>query len=81
MEKENDIDGIEKLENQIDIIVYHLYCLTYDEVLVVDVDIPISREEYEAHIIESSFRKAFQLSQPRKIGCISSSVLLRSSSV
>ena len=49
MEKENDIDGIEKLENQIDIIVYHLYCLTYDEVLVVDVDIPISREEYETY--------------------------------
>ena len=37
------------LEYQIDFLVYHLYGLTYDEVLIVDPDTPISREEYEAY--------------------------------
>lgn len=36
------------LENQIDHIVYHLYELTYDEVLIIDPQTPISREEYES---------------------------------
>lgn len=40
------------LENQIDFLVYHLYGLTYDEVLIVDPETPISREEYEAYNIE-----------------------------
>ena len=35
------------LENEIDKKVYHLYSLTYDEVLIVDPDTPITREEYE----------------------------------
>ena len=34
-------------ENEIDKIVYHLYELTYDEVLIIDPSTPISREEYE----------------------------------
>lgn len=34
-------------EQQIDRLVYHLYGLTYDEVLVVDPETPIAREEYE----------------------------------
>ena len=33
--------------NKIDNIVYHLYGLTYDEVLIVDPQTPITREEYE----------------------------------
>ena len=37
------------LENQIDFLVYYLYGLTYDEVLIVDPETPISREEYEAY--------------------------------
>lgn len=37
------------LEYQIDFLVYHLYGLTYDEVLKVDPETPISREEYEAY--------------------------------
>lgn len=40
------------LENQIDFLVYHLYGLTYDEVLIVDPETPISREEYESYNIE-----------------------------
>lgn len=28
-------------------LVYHLYGLTYDEVLIVDPETPITREEYE----------------------------------
>ena len=38
----------EKWLNEIDLIVYHLYDLTYDEVLVIDPNPPFSREEYEA---------------------------------
>ena len=30
-----------------DRLVYHLYGLTYDEVLIVDPETPITREEYE----------------------------------
>lgn len=40
------------LEYQIDFLVYHLYGLTYDEVLIVAPETPISREEYEAYNIE-----------------------------
>lgn len=35
------------LENDIDKTVYHLYGLTYDEVLIVDPETPITRDEYE----------------------------------
>ena len=35
------------LENEIDKKVYHLYGLTYDEVLIVDPNTPVTREEYE----------------------------------
>lgn len=35
------------LENKIDYLVYKLYNLTYDEVLIVDPETPITREEYE----------------------------------
>lgn len=35
--------------NKIDNIVYHLYGLTYDDVLIVDPQTPITREEYEKH--------------------------------
>ncbi len=34
-------------ESEIDRLVYHLYGLTYDEVLIVDPETPITREEYE----------------------------------
>ena len=37
-------------EQQIDLIVYHLYGLTYDEVLIVDPETPITREEYENNV-------------------------------
>ena len=48
----NDADAIKQLtsiddEQQIDLLVYHLYGLTYDEVLIVDPETPIIREEYE----------------------------------
>ena len=36
-----------ELENQIDLMVYKLYGLTYDEVLIVDPETLITREEYE----------------------------------
>ena len=45
--KENSMADTTELENQIDLIVYRLYDLTYDEVLVIDKDIKMSREEYE----------------------------------
>jgi len=36
-----------KLEDHIDLMVYKLYELTYDEVLIVDPECPFSKEEYE----------------------------------
>ena len=38
-------------ENHIDKLVYRLYGLSYDEVLIVDPDTPITREEYERYNI------------------------------
>jgi type I restriction-modification system DNA methylase subunit len=38
-------EHIDSLENEIDKKVYHLYGLTYDEVLIVDPETPITREE------------------------------------
>ena len=35
------------LEQEIDHIVYHLYSLTYDEVLIIDPTPPFTQEEYE----------------------------------
>ena len=37
------------LENEIDKKVYHLYGLTYDEVLIVDPETPITKEDYESN--------------------------------
>lgn len=37
----------EKEEDNIDKLVFHLYNLTYDEVLIVDPETPITREEYD----------------------------------
>lgn len=36
-------------EKNIDLLIYHLYNLTYDEVLIVDPETPITREEYESN--------------------------------
>ncbi len=41
-------DQIAATDREIDLRVYHLYGLTYDEVLIVDPEIPITREEYES---------------------------------
>ncbi len=49
--KENPQADTSGLEKEIDEIVYHLYGLTYDEVLVVDPETKITREEYKATII------------------------------
>ena len=40
-----------KEESEIDLLVYHLYGLTYDEVLIIDPETPITREEYEKYHI------------------------------
>ena len=44
--KMND-DNRAILSNLVDSLVYHLYELTYDEVLVIDPETPITRQEYE----------------------------------
>ena len=46
--KENPQANTGDLENDIDKQVYHLYNLTYDEILIVDPETPITREEYES---------------------------------
>ena len=48
----NDANAIKLLtplddDRQIDLFVYHLYDLTYDEILIVDPKTPITREEYD----------------------------------
>lgn len=49
--KNNDkLSDTTSLENQIDFLVYHLYNLTYDEVLIVDPETPITREQYESGV-------------------------------
>jgi hypothetical protein len=45
--EENPQADTSSLENEIDKKVYRLYGLTYDEVLIVDPDTPITQEEYE----------------------------------
>lgn len=52
LKKVNKEADTTSLEYQIDFCVYHLYGLTYDEVLIVDPETPISREEYESYNIE-----------------------------
>lgn len=39
-------------ENNIDKIVYYIYGLTYDEILIIDPQTPITREEYERTKLE-----------------------------
>ena len=40
-------DNKTMISDSIDLLIYHLYGLTYDEVLIVDPETPITREEYE----------------------------------
>lgn len=42
-----------KIQNEIDLMVYKLYELTYDEVLIVDPNTDIGREEYEGYTLGS----------------------------
>ena len=47
MVKLNELGKIKGQESNIDMLIYRLYNLTYDEVLIVDPETPITREEYE----------------------------------
>ena len=42
----NMFEDTSALESEIDLLVYHLYGLTYDDVLIVDPETPITKEEY-----------------------------------
>ena len=45
--KENDHNAdVSSLEQQIDLLVYRLYGLSYDEVLIIDPETQITREKY-----------------------------------
>lgn len=48
IKQENPLSDTTIDEQEIDLLVYKLYDLTYDEVLIVDPQTPITREEYEA---------------------------------
>lgn len=51
--KDKDLNADTSLEEcKIDHLVYHLYGLTYDEVLIIDPQTPITREEYERTKLE-----------------------------
>ena len=45
IEEDNGI--VLQIESRIDLLIYRLYDLTYDEVLIVDPNPPFTREEYE----------------------------------
>ncbi len=45
-------ENFNKLEHRLNLAIYHLYNLTYDEVQIVDPETPISREEYESFNID-----------------------------
>lgn len=47
IQSSTDKEFIKQKMNQIDNVVYHIYGLTYDEVLIVDSKTPITRDEYE----------------------------------
>ena len=47
LKEREELSDTSNLEKQIDLFVYQLYGLTYDEVLIVDPETPITREEYE----------------------------------
>ena len=47
LERKQNGGDTSTLESEIDLLVYHLYGLTYDEVLIIDPETPITREEYE----------------------------------
>ena len=47
VKKENPNSNTLFLEQQIDLLVYRLYNLTYDEICVIDPETPIMRKEYE----------------------------------
>ena len=49
--KQDPYSDTSALEHEIDQLVYQLYCLSYDEVLIIDPDTPIRREEYERYNI------------------------------
>lgn len=46
---EGDKNKLEQVKRDIDKTIYHLYHLTYDEILIIDPETPIKREEYEKH--------------------------------
>lgn len=49
--KLDKVENIETLEAKIDLMVYKLYELTYDEVLIVDAEFTLSKKEYEAFTV------------------------------
>lgn len=46
IKRKNYLADTTAIETKIDVLVYHLYGLTYDEVLIVDPETTITREEY-----------------------------------
>lgn len=49
LKSENSSIDISSYEDEIDMIVYHLYNLSYEEVLIIDPETTITEEEYNRH--------------------------------
>ena len=47
IKSKNNFSFFFSIEEEINSLVYQLYSLTYDEVLIIDPETPITREEYE----------------------------------
>ena len=48
---DDPIGEVNKFEKEIDNIVYHIYEFTYDEILIVDPETPIKKEEHDYYVI------------------------------
>ena len=49
--KDKSLRNTCNIENKINLLVYKLYNLTYEEVLIVDPETPITKEEYDCYVI------------------------------
>jgi hypothetical protein len=52
LKADNPLANTSLIEYEIDIIVYHLYDITYDEILAIDPETTITREEYENYKLD-----------------------------
>lgn len=53
IEIDDDSPRTTELRKEIDHFIYRLYCLSYDDVLVIDKEFALTREQYEKYCLEA----------------------------